>query len=384
MKKILIIIPYFGVGGTTSSLSAFLDNVNPDILQVDIFARKRKGEYLKRLQNCNILPENVFLSSDLYDANMFKKIVCRGLHGLNYVISKVGMSLYPITSKIGGKQLHTHDYDAVISYQETLSGFLSYIPAKKRIAWIRSEYGRYLKIGGNKNESKYFRNIDTVVAVSDFAKESFLKVHPWHTNVITINNYMNVEDVRLRSLDKSQIVKEFKKGEFTIVSVGRISPVKQFEKIPAILHDVRQRTGKDVRWYIIGGARGFEKLEQQINADVERYDLRDSFMVLPETSNPFAYMAEADLFVHTSVSETYSRVVAESKSVGTPVVVNNFEAAYEFVKDGEEGVIVPIEKMPESISDIINNVDKYQFYKQNLTTYKWHNDKIMEQTLDLL
>lgn len=384
MKKILIIVPYFGVGGTISSLSAFLDNVNPKILNVDIFARKRKGEYLNKLRNCTILPENTFLSSDLYEANIIKKIFCRGLHVLNFVLGKVGLSLYPVTCKIGGNQLKTIDYDAVISYQESLSGFLSYIPAKKRIAWIRSEYERYLKVGKGKDETKFYKKIDIVVAVSDFAKASFLNVHPWHNNVITINNYMNIEDVRKHSKDRSQISNEFRKGDFTIVSVGRISPVKQFEKIPALLNDIRKRTCNDVRWYIVGGSRGYGDLMRQINADVEEYGLMDSFKVLPETSNPYAYMAEADLFVHTSVSETYSRVVAESKSVGTPVVVNNFDAAYEFVKDGVEGVIVPINKMGETIADIITNKDKYNNLKQNLSSYKWHNDKIMGQTIDIL
>lgn len=384
MKKILIIVPYFGVGGTISSLSAFLDNVNPEILHVDIFARKRKGEYLNKLRNCTILPENIFLSSDLYESNIIKKIFCRSLHVLNFVLERVGLSLYPVTCMIGGRKMKTTDYDAVISYQESLSGFLSYIPAKKRIAWIRSEYERYLKVGNGKDETKYFKKIDIVVAVSDFARSSFLKVHPWHTNVITINNYMNIEDVREQSKDKSQISKDFKKGDFTIVSVGRISPVKQFEKIPAILNDIRKRTCKDVRWYIVGGFRGYDDLMRQINADIDEYGLKDSFKVLPETFNPFAYMAEADLFVHTSVSETYSRVVAESKSVGTPVVVNNFEAAYEFVKDGIEGVIVPINKMAEAITDIITNEDKYYSFKHNLTSYKWHNDKIMEQTIEII
>ena len=384
MKKILIIVPYFGVGGTISSLSAFLDNVNPEILHVDIFARKRKGEYLDKLQNCTILPENTFLSSDLYCANIIKKTICRSLHILNFALGKVGISLFPIICKIGGKQMNTTSYDAVVSYQENLSGFLSYIPAKKRIGWIRSEYERYLKVVGGKDESKNYKRIDTVVAVSDFAKGSFLKVHPWHPNVITINNYMNIESIRERSKDKSQISKEFRKGDFTIISVGRISPVKQFEKIPAILNDVRTRTSKDVRWYIVGGARGFDSIMRQMNADVEEYGLKESFKVLPETSNPFAYMAEADLFVHTSVSETYSRVVAESKSVGTPVVVNNFEAAYEFVKDGVEGVIVPISKMAEAIIDIITNEDNYNSFKHNLTSYKWHNDKIMKQTIEIL
>lgn len=384
MKRILVFIPYLGIGGTTSSLSAFLENVDPDFLQVDVFARKRYGDFLTRLDNCTILPENVFLSSDLYNANKVKRLFCRGLHLANHALSKLGLSLYPLTCRIGGRQMRTQDYDAIVSYQESLSGFISYLPAKKRIAWIRSEYERFLKVGGSRDETKVYKKIDTVVAVSDFAKGAFLKIHPWHPDVITINNFMNVENVRKLSKDKSQIHEWFKKGDFTILSVGRISPVKQFEKIPEILFEVRRCTNKDVRWYIVGGARGFEKIERKLNADVEKYGLQQALKVLPETSNPFAYMAEADLFVHTSASETYSRVVAESKSVGTPVVVNNYAAAYEFVKNGEDGLIVPMDKMAGEIANLINDEDRYRYFRQNLKVFSWPNDVFMEKTIEIL
>ena len=133
MKRILIIVPYFGLGGTISSLCAFLENVDPSIWKVDIFARKRTGVYIDKLPNCRILPENVYLSSKLFNANIVKKIFCRGLHYMNYALSKAGWSIYPITCKIGGRQIDTEAYDAVISYQESLSQFLSYLPSKKRI-----------------------------------------------------------------------------------------------------------------------------------------------------------------------------------------------------------------------------------------------------------
>ena len=60
-SKILIIVPYLGVGGTISSLNAFLECVDPTVLMVHIFARRRTGAYLYRLPNCKILDENVFL-----------------------------------------------------------------------------------------------------------------------------------------------------------------------------------------------------------------------------------------------------------------------------------------------------------------------------------
>lgn len=384
MKNILIIIPYFGIGGTTSSLTAFLENVDPNVLKVDVFARKRTGEYLHRYKNCTILEENTFLSSCLYDSNVLRKVICRCLHGFNYLLSKLRLTVYPITCKIGGYQLHTMEYDAVVSYQEDLSGFISYIPAKKRIAWIRSEYERYIKIAGNRDETKYFKKIDTVVAVSDFAKRSFLNVHPWHPHVVTINNFMNIEIVREKAKDKSGIVPQFVKGDFTIVSIGRLDPVKQFDVIPRILRSVIDRTQKDIRWYIIGGSRkGGIDSEMIIKQDIGAYKLQGKLVLLPETDNPYAYLEEADLFVHTSKSETYSRVVAESKAVGTPVVVNNFDAAYEFVKDGEEGFIVPIENMATTIFRMFEDRLLYSRIKSNLEHYSWPNNLLMDKTIEI-
>ena len=384
-SKILIIVPYLGVGGTISSLNAFLECVDPTVLMVHIFARRRTGAYLYRLPNCKILDENVFLSSRLYKSNIILKATNTILVGMNFLLSYVGLSIIPLLCKFGGRKINSLSYDAVFSYQEDLCSVLSYLPAKKRVGWIRSEYTRYLSLNNNVDETKYYKRINTVVAVSDFAKRSFLNVHPWHPHVVTINNFMNIEIVREKAEDKSSIDPQFVKGDFTIVSIGRLDPVKQFDVIPGILRSVIDRTQKDIRWYIIGGSRkGGSDSELKIKQDIASYKLQGKLVLLPETSNPYAYMAEADLFVHTSISETYSRVVAEAKSVGTPVVVNNFEAAYEFVKDGEEGIIVQIDNMAEAIYCLVNDTAQYLRFKQNLATYSWHNDIIMEQTLSII
>lgn len=382
-KRILIIVPYLGIGGTTSSLCAFLENINPEKLGVDVFARKRTGDYLSRLPHCTILPENIFLSKKIYFGSFFIKCLNLAIVSLAFLTDKLHLSIQPLICKLGGKQMHTDSYDAVIGYQESLCSFVSFLPAKKRVSWIRSEYERYLSII-RRDETEYYRKIDTVVAVSEYAKASFLKVHPWHPHVVTIYNCMNIDEVRRLATDDSNVSPLFVKGDFTIVSVGRISPVKQFEKIPAILSSVRNQTGKDVKWYLIGSDRTEGGIVKKIIEDVNGLGISDSFFILPETSNPYVYMAKADLFVHTSRSETYSRVVAEAKSVGTPIVVNNYGAAYEFVENNVDGAIVPIDQMAVEISSMINDSEKYSRLRSNLREFEWFNNLIMDKTLAMI
>ena len=384
MKKILIIIPYLGVGGTMSSLIAFLECINSDEIMVDVFARKRQGCLKDSLVNCNLLEENLFLSSKMLHGTCLEKFICSFFNGFNYVLGKFGLSLYPFLCKVGGKMLHTSNYDAVIGYQENLCSFLAYLPAKKRIGWVRSEYERYIKIINNRNETRFYKRIDVVVAVSEFARKSFLKIHPWHENVVTINNFMNVDAIRWKSKDKSKIVKEFQKGEFTIISVGRLAPVKQFEEIPFILYKIKEKVSIDIKWYIVGGSRGYKQLEQKMNTEISKYGLESSLILLPETDNPYAYISEGDVLVHTSKSETYSRVVAEAKVLGVPVVVNTYGAAYEFVKNNQDGFIVPNCEMAEILLKLINDREIVNGIKKQLASYNWSNDLLMQKTISIL
>ena len=64
--RILIIVPTFGIGGTIISLHSLLSLIDGKDWHVDVFARKASGEYLEKLPNCQILPENMFISSGIY------------------------------------------------------------------------------------------------------------------------------------------------------------------------------------------------------------------------------------------------------------------------------------------------------------------------------
>ena len=347
-KRILIIVSAFGIGGTISSLYTLLSKIDPQKVQVDVFPRSNSGSFAGKLPNCTILSENVWLSHRIYKRNFFVRKVNFLLLCLRKLFEIIGVDLYRVYNHIGGTQLNTDGYDAVLGFDESLSRYISALPARKRINWIHCDYRRY---ANGKDETCYYDKIDTVVCVSEFAKGVFCDYYPKHANkTVAIHNIINAEDL-LHKASMPIDDERFSDDCFTIVSCGRLDPVKQFHLIPSIADRVRTKINKPFRWYIIGG--GNDEVAKQIEREIERYNVSDCVKLLGMKMNPYVYMAKADLYVCTSWSESYPMVVNEAKALGVPVVCNTFPSAKESVRNGVDGYIIEIEKMPEAIASAI-------------------------------
>lgn len=357
MKRVLIITGSFGIGGSRTSLSSLLSVLDSNIIQVDVFARERFGPLKNQMANCKVLPENLWLSHRIYEGNKLQKYLCLVLYYLRGVLQYLGIDLFKLYNYIGGKQISSDKYDAVIGFDETQSRYLSAIPAKKRIIWLHSDYRRYVN---GRNESKYYDKIDNVVCVSKFAKEAFVAVLPqYESKVVIIRNAVNIEGI----VEKSKLVTPeieqlfFHNGAklFTMISIGRLDHVKQFEKIPAMAAKVKERLGNGARfqWLIIGG--GDDSVKREIEYEIQKHHVEEEVLLLGEQSNPYPYLAKSDLYVCTSLSETFSYTIHEGLSLKVPFLCNNFEGASESVQVGNEGYVLPIADMPSKIVKIIKS-----------------------------
>ena len=357
MKRILVITGSFAIGGSRSSLYSLLSVLDTKKVQVDVFARERIGPLKDIMPNCRILPENSWLSHHIYEGSRLRKWLSLVLYFFRGSLQRVGLDLFKLYNSIGGKQIRSDTYDAVIGFDETLARFVSYIPAKKRIVWLHSDYRRYV---GGRDESKYYERMDYVVCVSRFAKEAFLSVLPqFEPKVIIIRNAINVEDIIAKSMLVTPEVEcyfphDYEKT-FTIISIGRLDPVKQFEKIPAIAADVKRRLdGKlSFQWLIIGG--GDADVKRMIEKEIEAYHVEDEVRLIGSQANPYPYLAKSDLNVCTSSNETFSYTIHEGLALQVPFLCNDFEGALDSVHVGQEGYIIPIADMPAKIVELINS-----------------------------
>lgn len=352
-KKILIVVQGFSIGGIIVSLKSLLSMIDTSKYQIDIFALNRAGEYLCRLPNCTILPENLWLSHVTHTLGKFKNVINKGLRVLRAICRRIGYNIEPFMCKLADKQLKFDNYDTVVNYAESIAHITCHYPVKRKVAWIHCDFKRYLSIV-NRDESNIYRIFDKVVCVSDFAKGVFVECIPAMADkVVAIHNIIDVIGIRneaKKPIDDTRYITDF----FTIVSAGRLDPVKQFHLIPEIAAEIKQITDKPFVWYIIGGDNGDGKYLLNIQKKIDSLGVSQQVVLLGEKKNIYPYMANADLCVSTSVSESYPLVINEAKALGIPVVTNNFGSAKESVENGVDGWITSIED--EQMSSLIGKL----------------------------
>ena len=357
MKRVLIITGSFAIGGSRSSLYSLLSVLDTDKVQVDVFARESIGPLKDIMPNCRIIPENIWLSHHIYEGGRLRKSLSWVLYFLRGSLQRVGLDLFKMYNSIGGKQIKSNAYDAVIGFDEMQARYVSYLPSKKRIVWLHCDYRRF--INGH-DEAKYYERIDCVVCVSRFAKEAFMSVLPqFEPKVVIIRNAINIEDIVAKSkLITPEVEHVFPRDEekpFTIISIGRLDPVKQFDKIPAIAADVKERLdgGKRFQWLIIGG--GNDDVKSEIEKEIETYLVNGEVHLLGAQTNPYPYLAKSNLNVCTSLNETFSYTIHEGLALQVPFLCNDFQGSSDSVHVGQEGYVMPIADMPAKIVEMINS-----------------------------
>ena len=110
---------------------------------------------------------------------------------------------------------------------------------------------------------------------------------------------------------------------------------------------LKQRGFDNFAWYIIGGGREMDNLQKQRRA----LGIEDRVFLLGQKSNPFPYLRQADLFVQTSLFESYGLSLAEAMVLGLPVVSTRTDGAIALTENGKLGLLCDID--PESAADAL-------------------------------
>lgn len=355
-KKILIIVMSLSTGGTTSALKALMQTSFSKDNDVSILIFCNTGVVQNpELKKYIIMPGNLaqlwFLN--ISNASLLAKILMLPIKIIKNTPWLGNRINTMIAKHIAKRTEKKEQYDTVISFAEnTVPELVQHFKNENKIVWIHCDYGNRIK----RNDEHIFNKYRKIVCVSKFTRDSFVKRYPSLADrTVYIYNVCSIDSIRARSKEEIDD-KFFETSTFTILSIGRIAPVKRFHEIPAIAKRLKD-AGCAFKWYIIGG--GSAEDTDKIKTAIKNCGVMDEVIMLGARTNPFPYLKRANLLVSTSESEACPMIFNEAKILGTPIVSANFGSAHEFIKQGVDGYISSIEEMHNIIGWLIENKDEY-------------------------
>lgn len=390
-KKILFVLPSLkNGGGTIRSLQNLLLHLPIDRYNVEVLPINFEPFDTVKLINCNVLPNQktlmaigtnvrhlIYLKNLWIIINVFLRKV------LLFFFRRVGgyHKFLPLYLASTANKINNLNYDSIIAFQEGFPTFFcSMLKANNKIAWIHSNYKEYVKLI-KKDEQYIYSNFNQIICVSAFTKQEFLNFFPqYHEKASYIYNVLDENFIKTQSVFKIDDSR-FDNSHFTIISIGRIDPVKQFSKLPGIAYKLKQKNLK-FKWYLLGDGNPNEL--RLILKNTVHFNVEDCFVYLGGKFNPYPYIANSNLLVSSSFSEACPYVVNEAKVLGVPIVSTDYGSSYEFVNHNVNGYITPLDKMSIIIEQLINNEDTYTQIRNNVKKFVYDNEMIVKKLVEIL
>lgn len=266
------------------------------------------------------------------------------------------------------KFLKDKKYDVVVDFDMGLSKNIDLVDAKKRIAWIHSPIDSwYRKKDKIKRLGDRLKKYNTLVTICDDMKEKTEKLYPFlKDKLVRIYNPFDIEKIQDQSKDLSEITEEKRvllKEEYTI-SVGRLDNYsKDYDTLLKGFKGAKER-GLTEKLYILG--EGEER--KLIESWIDELNLKDDVILLGKYRNPYPWIKNAKLFVHSSRFEGLPTVLIEALICGVPVISSDCPTGpSEILKEGTIGLLYDVgdsETLKKQILELLKNSIEYKNYKE--------------------
>ena len=374
-KKILFVIPEYSHGGTNKSLESLLSAIDEKRYEISIFCLYEDGGVYYK----NIFKPYIIAKSLLY-VLAHDNVITRKVMGVAMKLFK-NLSFNWLYRYEANRLQHKYKFDTVIAFQEgSGTQFVSLINYPvNRIAWVHCDYANRFAAIEKKSELSLYCLYNHIVSVSYSAVHSFNSIYPeLKDRTKCIYNLIDCSYILRQS---SQDVNFEKQGNcFNLISVGRFVAVKQFGLIPQIVQKLKLLTKKSFCWYIVGDGNERNKVESVISS----MGLDKNIKIVGAKDNPYRYFKQSDLYVCTSLSESFSYTIAESKTLHVPVLTNDFPVANEVVSPNE-GWICNVKDMAFILKDIIEDKNCiYSNVKKTIDNFKYDNNAIVDTFCKLI
>ena len=387
------------LGGAERALLGLLNAIDTEKVDVDLFINQHTGEFMSLIPSkINLLPElkgynaierpmkTILKEGQLgilygrikarFQHNMYKKSLDESKRsfdssGLQYIANDVEPFLKSLNN-LG-------EYDLAISFLRPHNIVLNKVKAKKKIAWIHTDYST-VHVNA-KLELPVWSRFDYIASISPDCTRSFLKTFPsLEDKIIEIENILSSSFIQ-NEAENCQAKELYGIDYIKILSIGRFDYAKNYDNVPDITRRIVEQV-PNFRWFIIG----FGEDEDLIHRKITEEGMQNHVILLGKKSNPYPYIKACDIYVQPSRYEGKSVTVREAQILHKPVVVTNYPTAASQIKDGVDGIIVPMdnEGCAQGIISFIENNHLQEKIISHLNSHDYGNEGEVEKIYSLL
>lgn len=369
-KKILFVITQFYKGGAEISLLNLFHCLDSQKYEVD-FLVLNQIEYQDATSLMGEVPEWI---------HVFDAVKNRGN----------GVKLEQLAGKIYRRLFHTETYvksavdfvknrkyDVAISFGEWLSpAFLvKKVNAVKKYVWIHIDLDKADFV--NKEELvKYDSRITGYIFASEKSRQSSIHRCPQMTEKsIVVHNILNRQNILSRSAEDVTLPQA---NDSFLLSVGNLRVEKNYPRQIEVMRILKKKK-IPIKWICIGSTVD-KNVYGEVSELLEKYQLKDDFILCGADDNPYKYMKRAKAVMVLSDHESWSLVISEAKLLGVPVIATNTSGAQEQIVNGETGIITSFqaEEIAEEIEEFLNDLELQNKIKKNLILDNTQNLGILE------
>jgi hypothetical protein len=395
--RLFIAIHYLEIGGVETSLINLLLALNPQRVEVDLLVYDPRGEMMEFIpgwvKQIEAPKAYRYIERPLKETLLAGewRMVWARLRAkwamLQYskqrqpkdgsaISSYIGQYVTPILPSLA----HLGHYDLAISYLNPHDIVLQKVNASKKVAWTYTDYS---SIDVNAAlELPVWSGFDHIVSISDHVSKTFCSVFPsLRSKLLRIDNVLTTEFVRQRAHGERPDDMPLHQNAIHLLTIGRFSYPKNIESIPRFCRLLREK-GLNVHWFIIG--YGDSTL---IDQAIEQEAMSDYVHILGKRANPYPYIAHCDWYVQPSRYEGKSVAVTEAQILCKPVIITAYPTAASQVKNGKDGVIVPLdspEHTAEGMANALQNITLQQQLTDYLSTHDYGNEQEAEKVMQLM
>lgn len=301
-KKNIVFVMYVLLdGGAEKALMTILDNLDYSKYNVDLIVLAKEKSHLYNInKNVNV----------------------------SYIYDTMGQ-LYDEYTNGNFNLEFKKEYDIEIGF---LGIFTTWVicrfgnPNAKKITWLHGDFS--LMICGNSIEyvTDIYGRMDNIISVSDGVSKSFTNFIGDCLNTKLQRIYVPVDISQIRKLSLEEF--EYKKNKFTIMSIGRLSSEKGFERLIRV-HKRLIDEGIDNELIILGSGGEEENLRRL----VKDLGLENSCKLIEYQKNPYPWVKMCDVFVSSSHAEALGLAIIDAMVLEKPIVATDTHGSRALFKD---------------------------------------------------